>query len=186
VFLLFGALAPRKGINTVLEAMKFLTSETLQSITIVFAGRLEASSRDCFIKNFQDVKSSFPSLALHLEDRYLDNDEISGLVLGADVILAPYLRHVGSSGVLYWAVSAKKPIISQDYGLLGQQIKNYDRGISVDTRNPELLSEAISNAVYAVQNKNEKMPDQPEKCIQQTPEKLAKAIIEGIAGPRGI
>lgn len=68
----------------------------------------------------EQLNSSGTSAQIKVVDRFLSDDEIPPLVSGADVILAPYLRHVGSSGLLYWPAAAGKSVITQDFGLIGR------------------------------------------------------------------
>jgi glycosyltransferase involved in cell wall biosynthesis len=51
---------------------------------------------------------------------------------------------VGSSGVLGWAAEARKPVIAQDYGLVGALVRDYGLGLTVDTTDPARITEAMS------------------------------------------
>jgi hypothetical protein len=61
------------------------------------------------------------------------------------VVLAPYQRFVGSSGVLLWAAGAGKPVITQDYGLIGRLVRDHELGLSADVTDPKTLAHAITD-----------------------------------------
>ncbi len=146
LFLLFGALAPRKGIDTLIEACHLLSPEQAESMAILLAGRVDKVIRDDFLSRLRALQLAQPRLAVHLEDRYVSDDELAHLVQRADVILAPYHRHIGSSGVLYWAAQAGKPVISQNYGLIGMQVREFDLGLSIEPRDARSLAQAMGKA----------------------------------------
>jgi len=144
VFLLFGALKKRKGIFEVMEALKHLEPEYTSRMTVVFAGRLGDDIRSEFIEKVASYKRNNLNAALvYVEDKLLSTNEIICLLQHSDMVLAPYQRQVGSSGVLLWAVGAKKPIITQNYGLLGYQVRTYDLGFAVDTTKPKEIAGAF-------------------------------------------
>ena len=182
VFLLFGALAERKGIVTVLQAARLLGPHIARSTAVLFAGRLDNAVRDRFLKEYHAVAAACPDLALHLEDRYLSDPELAGLVFRANVVLAPYHRNVGSSGILYWAAAAGKPIVTQDYGLVGRQTREYGLGLAIDTRNPAALADAITHAVETGPGELCRPEGQKAFCAGHSPEEFAKVIIDGISG----
>ncbi|HEY4343354.1 MAG TPA: glycosyltransferase [Parvibaculum sp.] len=145
VFLLFGALAARKGILTLLAALREIDAETAQRIAVIIAGRVDPSI--CVTVNgaVSNLRRDRPTLWLELDDRRLPMNELANLIRSSDVILAPYQRFVGSSGVLLWAASAGKPVITQNYGLLGKLCQRHGLGLSIDTTDPSRLARAIES-----------------------------------------
>ncbi|MDM8557612.1 glycosyltransferase [Candidatus Parabeggiatoa sp. HSG14] len=144
LFLLFGALTKRKGIFEVIEALKHLEPKYISQIAIVFAGKLGAEIRAKFLDKVASYKQNNSNANLHIEDRFLSTNEIICLLQHCDIILAPYSRYfVGSSGVLLWAVGAKKPVIAPNYGLLGYQVQKYHLGISIDATKPKVIADAF-------------------------------------------
>jgi len=67
-----------------------------------------------------------------LRDERVPDDEVPDLLGAADVVLLPYQRHLGSSGVLVRAAAAGTPVLGDGYGLLGAQIRRHALGITVD------------------------------------------------------
>jgi glycosyltransferase involved in cell wall biosynthesis len=147
-FLLFGVLTERKGVLALLRALPYLSRETVRKMAIVIAGRLDPAIRETVCAQIAHVARTRPDLSIDLMDRYLSLGEIETLVRRSAVILAPYQRFVGSSGVLIWAARLGRPVITQDFGLLGQQVREYGLGLAVDTTNAQCLAGALEAAAW--------------------------------------
>lgn len=145
VFLLFGALAARKGVLTLLAALHKVDVHAASNIAVVIAGRVEPGIAAMVEDGVAELRHAQPALWLRLENRRLPVSELSALVHRCDVILAPYQRFVGSSGVLLWAASVGKPVITQNYGLLGKLCRENELGLSIDTTDPAMLAKAIED-----------------------------------------
>lgn len=144
VFTLFGALSERKGALRLLEALARLPSHELAKMRVVMAGRIEPAivsevgERSRALTGRDGVAGS-----LRIVDRYLTTAELAWLVRHSSVLLAPYQRFVGSSGVLTWAADARKTVIAQNYGLVGALVREYRLGLAVDTSDPEQIAKAL-------------------------------------------
>lgn len=145
--LLFGYLTARKGPLAVLEALRLLPESTAHRIAVLFAGRVDPALRDDIDLRTASLARERPELWLRVEDRRLDRDELDSLVALSDVVLAPYQKFVGSSGVLLWAARAGRPVLAQDYGLIGRLTLEHRLGIAVDTSDPARLAEGIERIV---------------------------------------
>ncbi len=60
-----------------------------------------------------------------------------------DLVLAPHQRHVGSSGILLRAAAAGVPLLTQKYGAMGETVRAWKLGITVDTGNPSEIARAL-------------------------------------------
>src|SRR5689334_22236304 len=74
-----------------------------------------------------------PGLWFKVEDRRLEHAELEMLVDQTDIVLAPYQRFVGSSGVLLWAAWAARPVLAQDFGLVGRLVRDHHLGAVADS-----------------------------------------------------
>jgi len=144
VFLLFGALDARKGVFEVLKAIDCLNEKTKEKVSFWFAGKVKEKYKALFYEKLEAIDTTMNVELVRITDRFLTNDELKEAVVQSDVILAPYQRFVGSSGVLLWAASAEKPVIAQDYGLVGAWVKKYRLGVTVDTCSSQAIAEAVS------------------------------------------
>jgi len=147
-FLLFGFLTERKGIFVALQALKYFSPKDSARVTIIFAGKLSEEVRESFISKVSDYQDRhYNGAHIHYEDRYLPTSNFVHLLNKCDFVLAPYQRFTGSSGVLLWAAGAKKPVITQNYGLLGYLTQEYHLGISTDTTDPKKLAGALKKCL---------------------------------------
>ena len=146
-FLLFGYLAERKGVMTTIEALHFLSKPVAASAAFLMAGAVDPQLRPRLMASIESLRVTRPDIHIRLDDRRIGDGELSQCVADAGVILAPYRRFVGSSGVLLWAAQAGKPVITQEYGLLGRLLRDYRIGLAVDTDRPQALAWAIERMV---------------------------------------
>jgi glycosyltransferase involved in cell wall biosynthesis len=145
-FALFGALSERKGVCQVLDAVHRLTPATRERIRVVLAGRVDSSLlSEVRLRADRLASPGIGGNCLRILDRYLTTAELAWLVRESSVILAPYQRFVGSSGVLTWAAAQRRPVIAQQYGLVGALVRDYRLGLAVDTSDPARIAESIAD-----------------------------------------
>lgn len=177
VFVLFGELTERKGVLPLLAALDRLPDDVAGGTAIAIAGRLDPALRPTVREAVDRLRQRHPGLWLHLEDRRLPEGAIAALVSRCDVVLAPYQRFVGSSGILMWASRMRRPLICQDYGLLGHLARQHGLGMTADTTDPAALADAIAVAVRqgpAALGNPERMAAFAE---YHTPERFARAVL---------
>jgi glycosyltransferase involved in cell wall biosynthesis len=146
-FVLFGVLTARKGTLQLLEALARLAPDVAGRTAIVVAGVIEPELSAAVRERLDALRERQPELWFHVDDRHLASAEIDGLLARGDVVLAPYQRFVGSSGVMLWAARTGKPLLTQDYGLLGRLVRENKLGLTVDTTDPDDLAQAIARIV---------------------------------------
>jgi len=147
VLLLFGALTERKGVLHLLEALRRLSPAAARKTAVIIAGRMASDISDRVATLEAAVRREQPDIWLKVENRWLGSAEIAALVQRCDIVLAPYQRFVGSSGVLLWAAHAGKPLLTQDYGLLGRLVRDHGLGVAVDTSSTRDLAAAITDMI---------------------------------------
>lgn len=191
VFLLFGEITERKGPLPLLKALAGLPAEVAESVAVVVAGRVDPEIAGAVDRHMLAVRWHRPELWLKVVDRWLDTGELGALVARSDVILAPYQRFVGSSGVLLWAARARRPVICQAYGLLGRMARRHGLGLTVDTGDPAALAGAIARAVAESPAALGDIEAMADFTAMHTPEAFAGALLErccrapaGRASPR--
>jgi colanic acid biosynthesis glycosyl transferase WcaI len=182
VLLLFGALTERKGVLHLLEALRRLPDAVAGKTAVIIAGRVAPEISDRFLAKEAHVRREKAGLWLKVENRWLSSAEIAALVRRCDIVLAPYQRFVGSSGVLLWAAHAGKPLLTQEYGLLGRLVRDHGLGIAVDTGNPSDLAAAITDMIE--QNPQTLLDTRAAAAFvsQRTPETFASHIYASLRG----
>lgn len=138
--LLFGLLDERKGVFVLLEALHLLPTTQAERLTVLLAGAIRPEVRDRLYAAVEAVDSA---VQLLVHGSFVPDDAIQDLVRAADLVLVPYQRHVGSSGVLIRAAAAGRPVLGQHYGIVGQQIIQHGLGRAVDSTQPERLAAAL-------------------------------------------
>ena len=179
-FLLFGFFTRRKGLFEVLEALGMLNSKIASQTAVIFAGKLQNDVRAEFQERLGQLATDIPELWMHLEDRYVNASEITDLIIRCDVVLAPYQNHVGSSNVLLWAAGGQKPIITQEYGLIGALARDNKLGFVVDTTKPRAIADAIQAYVEGDVANFGDTKSMKQFADLRTPKQFAKTILDGI------
>lgn len=147
LFLMFGYLSERKGTLTLLEALRLLPPDISARAKIIFAGRIDPSIKAEVERGFLALQEEQAGLSFSLDNRWLGTEEIETLVRQADVVLAPYQRFVGSSGVMLWAARFGKPLLTQDFGILGPLVRDYRLGMTVDCTQPPAIADGLERFV---------------------------------------
>jgi glycosyltransferase involved in cell wall biosynthesis len=146
-FLLFGYLAERKGPLAVLDALSLLPSGIASRVGVLFAGKVDPDLCERLDQRRQELARLKPELWLRIQDRRLDDTELAALVRRSDIVLAPYQRFVGSSGVLLWAAMNGRPVLAQEYGLIGRLTRDHRLGVSVDSCDPARIAREMTRMV---------------------------------------
>ena len=139
IYLLFGGLSGRKGICQLLEATTLLTSDLGHKLCILLVGPMGEDTRlqnKLKMNHYIEQITRSQDVQIVVEDRFVPDREIQSYFQMADVILAPHQRHVGMSANLVRAATAQKPVLSSNYGLMGQIARKYELGLTVDSTVP--------------------------------------------------
>jgi glycosyltransferase involved in cell wall biosynthesis len=143
VFLLFGGLDERKGIYQLLEAIQLLTPELCQQLCLLLVGGTDPVQQATIHHQIAVICQHSPLQAIeHYE--FIPETDVPTYFQLADAILAPYQRHVGMSGILLLAAAAGKPVLSSDYGLMGELARRYQLGLVVDSTKPTEIAKALA------------------------------------------
>ncbi|KAM3094359.1 glycosyltransferase [Phormidesmis sp. 146-35] len=144
VLLLFGELNRRKGIYQILTAMSALPPELGQQICLLLAGPLPLADKPAIVAQIQQLQQT-TSVQVILNDQYIKGDAVQRYFELADNVLATYQRHVGMSSILLHAAAAQKPVLSTDYGLMGELVRHYELGLVVDASQPEAIAQGVTD-----------------------------------------
>lgn len=178
-FLLFGYLTERKGPLVLLEALERLTPPVAARITVLLAGRVDPAIRDRIDRSRRRLAARHPEIRLHVDDRRLERAELEYLVARSDVVLAPYQRFVGSSGVLLWAANAGRPVLAQEYGLVGRLTRDHGLGLAANSSDPERLAAAITQMVERGPQSFIDQTAAQAFVRSQTPNRFAELVLSG-------
>jgi glycosyltransferase involved in cell wall biosynthesis len=143
VFLLFGGVDERKGIYQLLEAIELLPSAVCQQLCLLLVGQPHPTDQIDIHHKMMALCETRQLQAIEHYD-FIPEPDVSTYFQLADVILAIYQRHVGMSGILLLAAAAGKPVLSSDYGLMGELARRYQLGLVVDSTQPTEIAKALT------------------------------------------
>jgi glycosyltransferase involved in cell wall biosynthesis len=147
-FLMFGLITDRKGLLATLDALLLLSEADLDNTSLVVAGRIQKSIRSQALAKVENVRRRSPAVDIEIRDRFIPDQELEELIKACDVVLAPYRRHVGSSGVLAMAAHFRRAVISQRYGLMGALVERYRLGMTCDPERTEDLADCLKKVLH--------------------------------------
>ena len=168
VFLLFGFIDERKGIYQLLDTLRSLSSEVCQQLCILIVGQANPDEKADICTQIDSLCQIQPvQIIPHL--KFVTEEEVCSYFQLADGVLALYQHHVGMSGILLLAAAAGKPVISTDYGLMGELVKRYQLGLAVDSTKIETIAQGFLQFLNAKETLHN-----PEKMKQFAEENDSK------------
>ena len=143
VFLLFGALDSRKGIYQLLDAIPKLPANLCQKLCLLIVGGTNDADQSNIKQKLKTISINKP---VQIIERYefIPDAEVIDYFQLADVVLATYQKHVGMSGILLLAAAAGKPVLSSDYGLMGEIVRRNELGLSIDSTVPDEIVQGLT------------------------------------------
>ena len=136
IVLQFGIGTKRKGLHLVVEAMEKLPEDS--RVFLLCAGKLSIAP-----KLRQRLYELEKQNKAKIFDRYVTQREEELCFCASDAVLLPYVRHMGSSGVLPRAAAAGKPVIASDFDLTGWRVRHHGLGLLFQSENADGLHAAI-------------------------------------------
>ncbi|MEM6611733.1 MAG: glycosyltransferase [Cyanobacteria bacterium P01_C01_bin.72] len=145
IMLLFGAIDGRKGIFQLIEALEQLPREINQRLCLLLVGAINEADRRAITPRIEALRKS--SVQIITKYQFVTESAVPEYFQLADLVLAPYQKHIGMSGILLLAAAADKPVLSSQYGLMGRLTKQYGLGIEVDATAPLEIALGITQFV---------------------------------------
>jgi glycosyltransferase involved in cell wall biosynthesis len=142
-FLLFGVIDSRKGIHQVLEAIETLPKDLCKKLCLLLVGTLNPTEKPQIQAKIAKLTHLLP-VQVVTHDQFVIDREIQPYFQIADVVLATYQRHVGTSSILIRAAAAQKPVLSTNYGLMGEWTRHNQLGLTVDSALPSEIAKGLS------------------------------------------
>lgn len=134
---LYGALAERKGIDLLADAVAL----DQKPLHLTIAGEPSAAFLPTLELHVAEMRRSGASVDLR-PHRHGELEGLRVLASGRCAVL-PYPRHDGMSRVLVEACSVGTPVIVHARGLLGYLVRRYGLGLAVNCTDPHALRGAI-------------------------------------------
>jgi glycosyltransferase involved in cell wall biosynthesis len=177
IFLLFGSLDARKGLHQLLQAVSLLSSDVCKRLCLLLVGSIDPGIESKVKAQISQICQSLP-VEIVTHNQFIAEYEIQTYFQLADVILAPYQRHVGMSGILVRAATAQKPVLSSDYGLMGEITRRYQLGITVDSAMPNQIAQGLTEFLNTSPEKFGDCSKMRAFAQQNTAEQFASVIFQ--------
>lgn len=146
VFLLFGVLSERKGLYQLLDAIEQLPPALNEQLCFLLIGPIPDAQK---LQDRVTQMTQTHPVQMICRHEFVSDHNIQPYFQLADVILAPYQRHIGMSAILVRAAAAQTPVLASDFGLMGEITRRHRLGHTVDSTDPTQLAEAIRAAAEA-------------------------------------
>lgn len=144
IFLNFGYLDDRKGMEVFIDACSTLSKETLAKICLLLAGPVPE-----YYEKIIEVKlAQVPELEVIRCYGYLPAREVQICFEISDVVLILYQDFLNMSSVLIRAAMTNKPTFATQTGMIGELVSKHNVGVTVDATS---VSE-VANELKAIIN----------------------------------
>ncbi len=175
---LFGALAPQKGIDLLAGAVS--TEPT--SLRITLAGSIEPGFEPTLQSCAERMRAAGNSV--NVAGRWIPEAEGLEMLAGARCVALPYPRHFGMSRVLLEAASVGTPLVVHDFGLLGHLVRENGLGRAVDCRDPRAFRAALVDLVSDPRARAAHAPALAAFAERYSDAAFARAVRAPFAGAR--
>lgn len=176
ILLAFGMIDSKKNVVNLLKGLQQLSAEDAAKTCLLIVGKIRPEYEAPLAEAIKEAKSLHPSLQVELESRFVDDDEMECFVGQSDVISLAYVNFYSSSGVIGLACRHNKPIIATKFGVVGDQTREYQLGITVDGHSPEEIKEAFQ---YFLHTAALEYPKRAKDFVQaHTSEAFIKTLLE--------
>lgn len=130
--LFFGKISPYKGLNYLLPAMLEVHRSAPDCHLVVAGGG-----------NFSFDVSPYRELDyIELRNRFIPEDELVSLIVGARFVVCPY-TDATQSGVIMSAFAFNKPVLATNVGGLPEMVRHNEFGYIIENCNSKAISDAI-------------------------------------------
>jgi len=145
VLLNYGIGDRRKGLHLTVRAM--LKSDASSRLLLLCAGKISKDRE--LLKGLSQLEKRGMAKVL---DRYVSDSEESLCFCASDVVLLPYIKHFGSSGVLSLSAAAGKMVIASDEGLVAQRVSKHKLGWLFPSGNAYELKKCMDNTALLTES----------------------------------
>ncbi|MGK0489304.1 MAG: glycosyltransferase involved in cell wall biosynthesis [Candidatus Endobugula sp.] len=142
VFIMFGAITPRKGVLEVLKAIKAGGEISPKKTTLRIVGEFSKKFPEWSSKVLTEVdwiNDHLKSIKVDVIDRFVSFSELYKFLQGSNCVLALYINHSGSSGVIGHACLMELPLIVAPGGVMAEIVQKFRIGEVVDPHDGDSL-----------------------------------------------
>ncbi len=146
LFCLLGVLDSRKGVTWLLKALLELAPQTQPRVCILILGYASNAEAAQISELISKVRQS-TQVQIIFRNGFIEGHEVQHYYYLSDVILTTYQHHMGSSAAIVRASVAEKPVLSSDYGLMGEIVSCRNLGLTVDSGDVKSIARGIEKFI---------------------------------------
>jgi glycosyltransferase involved in cell wall biosynthesis len=144
IVLFFGSIRPNKGLDILIRAVDIMRRRQEQILLVIAGQPLRGMS---FRSYSQLIESLELSDYVRNSIGFVPQQDVDKYFSACDVVALPYLQFEAQSGVLMRAYAHKKPVVVSSVGAMGELVSADRTGLVVNPGRPDLLAEAIIDAL---------------------------------------
>jgi len=168
IILFFGFVRDYKGLDILIETMKYLSDDYY----LVIAGEVYGDEK----KYFELIERNNIANSTQVNLRYIADHEVSLFFSAADVNVLPY-KSATQSGILAIAYHFELPVIVTDVGSLKAAVENENTGLVAEKADPKILKSCIES-YFNLGQKEKYVSNIRQLKDKNSWEKLANSIVE--------
>ena len=142
IFLLFGAITRRKGVYQVLKSLALLPRSVGERLCLMIVGPVKPAETARLLSQIDQLRKT-STVEIILQNGFVSDRCAEPYFQISDVVIALYQNHVGSSNVLLRAAATGRPVLASHFGLIGEMVRTYNLGITVDASAPPEIAKAV-------------------------------------------
>ena len=143
ILLFFGGIDARKGLLELLSSLDLVTESIQCQLLVLVVGSINKSIQSG-LERLLDEVSRTTFVQVKIIDQYVPEDDLPYYFEISNVVALLYQKHVGMSGVLLHALAFNKPVLSTNYGLVGELVRVGNLGVSIDASVPHEIAMGIT------------------------------------------
>jgi D-inositol-3-phosphate glycosyltransferase len=140
--LFFGQIAPYKGLEYLVEAMKLLVSRQV-AVRVIIAGKVKPGCEDYWSRIRTSLEEETMRAITICHVRFIPDAEVEWFMQAADAVALPYVS-IFQSGVPFLAYSFGLPVLATDVGSLREDVLEDRTGYIATPCDPAAFAAAIS------------------------------------------
>lgn len=134
--LFFGIVGHYKGVHVLIKAMHLLPPD----VRLTIAGNPVSEE---YRMELRRMIGTLPEGRVRFIDRFIEEEEIPGLIRGSSIFVLPYVHFHAQSGVLHDAIAWERPVVGTDVGAVGPSIREWGIGEVVPPDDAKALADGI-------------------------------------------
>lgn len=139
--LFFGAIAPRKGIEYLIEAFSLIADKHPDS-TLVIAGPPDPKNQS-YLDDLLEKAGQLRDDASFAYLGPLKEDDAHCLLKLSRVVVLPYVYAYASTSILYWVMQHHKPVIASKLATFQEELDGYTGTLMVRPRDSRQIATAL-------------------------------------------